>query len=196
MAALGKKRSLYSQDIEWLESSRSSRSNLCKIMAGLAHRLPISAAKVKNMTITVSEEINAPRERIWNIITDIDTWADTIAGIVSIEVINRPETGIVGLKWKEKRVLFGREAVETMWITAAEPNSWYETKAENHGAIYSTRLSLDDSSGRVVLTMAFSAKATTIASKLMSVMSFMFNGTMRKMLQKDLTDIRRVAENS
>jgi len=158
--------------------------------------MPIPAAKVKNMTITVSEEINAPRELIWNIITDIDTWADTIAGIVSIEVINRPETGVVGLKWKEKRVLFGKEAIETMWITAAEPNSWYETKAENHGAIYSTRLSLDDSSDKVVLTMAFSAKATTIVSKLMSVISFMFNGAMRKMMQKDLTDIRRVAENS
>lgn len=148
------------------------------------------------MTITVSEEINAPRERIWNIITDIDTWADTIAGIVSVEVINRPDSGIVGLKWKEKRVLFGKEAVETMWITAAEPNSWYETRAENHGAIYSTRLSLDDSGGRVVLTMTFSAKATTIVSRLMTAMSFLFNGTMRKMLQKDLSDIRRVAENS
>lgn len=148
------------------------------------------------MTITVSEEINAPRERIWNVITDIDGWADTITGIVSIEVINRPEAGVVGLKWREKRVLFGKEAVETMWISAAEPNSWYETKAENHGAIYSTRLSLDDSNGRVVLTMTFSAKPTSIASKLMSVMSFMFNGTMRKMMQKDLADIRRVAENS
>ncbi|MFP6759329.1 MAG: SRPBCC family protein [Alphaproteobacteria bacterium] len=148
------------------------------------------------MTITVSEGIDAPRERIWNVITDIDSWADTIAGIVSIEVINRPEAGIVGLKWREKRVLFGKEAAETMWISAAEPNRWYETTAENHGAIYSTRLSMDDSNDKVILTMTFSAKPTTIASKLFSLIGFMFNGTMRKMLQKDLTDIRRVAENT
>ena len=148
------------------------------------------------MTITVSEEIDAPRERIWNVITDIDSWADTIAGIVSIEVINRPEAGIVGLKWREKRVLFGKEAAETMWISAAEPNRWYETTAENHGANYSTRLSMDDSNDKVILTMTFSAKPTTIASKLFSLIGFMFNGTMRKMPQKDLTDIRRVAENT
>lgn len=177
-------------------TASSSRSDLCRVRAGLAHRLLLSTGKGKDMTIIVSEEISAPRERIWNVITDIDTWADTIAGIVSIEVINRPATGIIGLKWKEKRVLFGKEAVETMWITAAESNSWYETRAENHGAIYSTRLSLDDSNDKVVLTMAFSAKPTTIASKLMSVIGIMFNGTMRKMLQKDLTDIRRVAESS
>ena len=83
-----------------------------------------------------------------------------------------------------------------MWISAAEPNRWYETTAENHGAIYSTRISLDESNDKVVLTMAFSAKPTTIVARVMSVMSFMFNGTLRKMLQKDLADIRRVAENT
>lgn len=147
------------------------------------------------MTITVSEEIDAPREKIWNLITDIDTWADTIDGITSIDVIHKPESGVVGLKWKETRVLFGKEAVETMWITAAEPNRWYETRAENHGAIYSTRLSLEESNNKVVLTMTFSVKPTTIASKLMSVIGSLFNGTMRKLIQKDLTDIRHVAEN-
>ena len=146
------------------------------------------------MTISVSEEINAPRERIWDLITDIDSWTDTISGIVSIEVINRPEAGVVGLKWRETRVLFGKEAVETMWISAAEPNRWYETTAENHGAIYTTRLSLDESNGKIVLTMAFSAKPTTIPAKLMSAISFLFNGTLRKMLQKDLDDIRQTAE--
>ena len=147
------------------------------------------------MTITVSEEINAPRDRIWNVITDIDGWADTISGIVSIEVISRPESGVVGLKWREKRVLFGKEAVETMWISAAEPNRWYETTTESHGAIYSTRMSLDESNGKISLAMTFAAKPTTIAARLMSLMSFMFNGTMRKMMQKDLTDVRRIAEN-
>jgi uncharacterized membrane protein len=148
------------------------------------------------MTITVSEKIDAPRERIWDLITDIDGWAETISGIVSIEVINRPENGVVGLKWREKRVLFGKEAVETMWISAAEPNRWYETTAENHGAIYSTRLSLDEMNDEVVLTMTFSAKPTTTVARLMSVISFMFNGTLRKMLQEDLADIRRVAEKA
>lgn len=148
------------------------------------------------MTIIVSEEIDAPRERVWNLITDIDTWSDTISGIVSIDVVDRPESGVIGLKWRETRVMFGKEAIETMWITAAEPNRWYETRAENHGAIYTTRLSLEDAGDKVVLTMTFSAKATTLVSRLMSVVSFLFNSTLAKMLQKDLQDIRKVAEGS
>lgn len=148
------------------------------------------------MTITVTEEINAPREQVWRLITDIDSWMDTISGIDAIKVLNRPESGVVGLKWRETRVLFGKEAVETMWISAAEPNRWYETTAENHGAIYKTRLSLDDSNEKTALTMDFSAKPTTVVSKIMSMVGFMFNGTIRKMLQKDLNDIREVAEKN
>ena len=148
------------------------------------------------MTITVSEEISATREQVWNIITDIDSWTDTVDGIVAVDVIDRPEDGVVGLKWRETRVLFGKEAIETMWISAAEPNHWYETTAENHGAIYSSRMNLDQSGDKVVLTMTFSAKPTTVAAKLMSVVGFMFNGTMRKMLQKDLADIREAVEKT
>lgn len=146
------------------------------------------------MTITVSEKIHAPRERVWHLITDFDSWADTIEGILSVEVIDRPDSGVVGLKWREKRMMFGKEAFETMWISAAEPNRWYETTAESHGMIYNTRLSLDDRDDKTVLTMQFFGKPTTVVAKLMSMMSFMFNGTIRKMLQKDLEDIRRVAE--
>jgi carbon monoxide dehydrogenase subunit G len=146
------------------------------------------------MNISVSEEISAPRERIWHIITDFDSWADTIEGILSVEVIDRPESGLVGLKWREQRVMFGKEAYETMWISSAEPNSWYETTAENHGMIYNSRLSLTDKDDKTVLTMQFSGRPTTFGAKLMSMMGFMFNGMMRKMLQKDLADIRDAAE--
>lgn len=148
------------------------------------------------MTITVSENIGAPREDVWRLITDIDSWEDTISGIVGVEVIDRPNSGVVGLKWRETRVMFGKEADETMWITAAEPNRFYETRAESHGSIYTTRLSLDDANENTVLTMQFSAKPTSIAAKMMSAMTFMFSGTLRKMLEKDLADIRQAAENT
>lgn len=148
------------------------------------------------MKVTVSEEIDAPRERVWTIVTDIDGWVDAISGIDSIEVLSRPETGMKGLKWRETRTLFGKEAIETMWITGVEDGRWYETRAENRGAIYATRISLDDSSGKTVLTMEFSAQPTTIASRLMSVMGYLFKGTMVKLLKKDLADIRMAAENT
>ena len=148
------------------------------------------------MTVTVTEEINAPAAAVWNLVTDIDRWTDRISGIVSVEVVERPASGIVGLKWREKRILFGKEAVETMWISAAEPQHWYETTAINHGAVYSTRISLEEKNDRVSLTATFCTKPTTIGAKLMSVFAFLFNGTMRKLLQQDLRDIRTAVESN
>lgn len=147
------------------------------------------------MTVTVSGEIKAPRERVWQHIIDIDRWAETISGIISVDILERPADGIIGLKWREERMMFGKNAFETMWITAAEPGHWYETAAENHGAIYNTRVSVDESNGNSILTMQFSVRPVTFAARLMSLMSFMFNGTIRKMLDKDLQDIRHALES-
>lgn len=148
------------------------------------------------MTVTVSQEINAPRERVWQLITDTDSWTDTITAIHSVEVLDRPATGVVGLKWKETRTMFGKEATETMWITAAEPNQWYETRAESHGMIYKTRVAVDDANDKTRLSMQFSGEPVTFGAKVMSLMSFMFNGTIRKCLKEDLADIRQVAEKT
>lgn len=146
------------------------------------------------MTITVSEKIDAPRERVWGLISDSDVWADNISGIKSVEVLEKPAAGIVGLKWREKREFFGKEATETMWVTAAEPGHWYETNALNHGMAYTTRLSVAELSDGTTLTMTFDAKPTTLKARLMMPIGMLFNGTVRKALQKDLSDIKAAAE--
>ena len=146
------------------------------------------------MTISVAEEVNASRERIWGLITNPDAWTDMISGIISVDVIDRPQQGVIGLKWREKRLMFGKEAEETMWVIAAEPMHWYETRAENHGMIYTTRMSIDEVGDKTVLSMTFSAAATTFAAKLMSLLAFLFNGALRKALKQDLMDIRQTAE--
>lgn len=148
------------------------------------------------MAISVAEEVNAPRERIWDLITNPDAWTDMISGIISVDVLDRPQHGVVGLKWREKRLMFGKEAEETMWVTAAEPMHWYETRAENHGMIYTTRISIDEEGDKTIVRMTFSAAATTFAARLMSLLSFMFNGALRKALQRDLKDIRQTAEQA
>lgn len=139
--------------------------------------------------------INASREAVWSVITDIEHAEQNIEDIVSVEVVEKPETGIVGLKWKETRVMFGKEVTETMWITEAEENSYYVTRAENHGAIYSTRLEISGNDGNVELSMEFGAQTVTIGAKIMYLLTaWMMKKSMVKALQKDLQDIKAVAE--
>ena len=146
------------------------------------------------MSVMVAENIKASRERVWEIITDIEHAAETISAITKLTVLERPAAGFIGLKWTETRVMFGKEATETMWISAAEENHWYETTAESHGSIYNSRLEIRDAGDGVELSMSFKTTPTSLFARIMSVTSFLFNGTIKKAFQQDLQDIKRIAE--
>ncbi len=149
------------------------------------------------MELSVSTEIRASPQAVWDVITDIEHSQDVISAIEGIEVLE-PATGpsIVGLKWRETRTMFGKQATEVMWITAAEPTQYYETRAESHGAIYVTRLSVDTIGDATRLAMTFRGEPVTTGAKIMwALTGFMVKGSMRKALNKDLADIRAAVES-
>ena len=147
------------------------------------------------MHLAVDILVQAPRKTVWEVVTDIPSAASTIHGIEKVDVLHRPTSGLVGLKWRETRKMFGKEATEVMWITAAAEASYYETRAESHGAVYTTRIALGDAPGGTRLSMEFAAAPQTFGSKLMgAVFGAMMKGTMRKALLKDLEDIKAAAE--
>lgn len=147
------------------------------------------------MKITVSTEINADIKAVWQAITNIEESAEMISGIKAVEILEKPEGTIEGLKWKETREMFGKEAIETMQITQAKEYEFYDTHAENCGTIYSGKLSVAAKPDGTELTMEFSGEAQTLFGKLMStLMGWMFKGSMVKMLKQDLVDIKTYVE--
>ena len=148
------------------------------------------------MDVSVDIEIATDKSRVWQAIIDIDHCMKMIPSILAVDILSRPESGLVGLKWKETRLMFGKEASETMWITDALENEYYSTRAESHGSIYRTRLSLKEKGeSRCILTMTFDGEAQSFLMKVLSViMSPMMKGSMKKVLLKDLTDIKRYVE--
>ena len=69
------------------------------------------------MTVSTSATIKASRKKVWNIITDFDHAADNINAIISLEVLEKPDNGWTGFKWRETRKMFGKESTETMVIS-------------------------------------------------------------------------------
>lgn len=149
------------------------------------------------MNVSVEIEITKPKEIVWSAITDIQNSGKMISGIISVEVLNTPPEGLVGLKWKEKRVMFGKEAAETMWITEAVENTYYYTRAESHGSVYITKLAIKDLGSNSLLGMSFTGEAQTLFTKILStVMGAFIKGSMKKALMKDLKDIKLFVESS
>ena len=147
------------------------------------------------MGIRAEVKIEAPRERVWQLITDIEHATHHVSAIEKIEVLEKPQQGLVGLKWRETRTMFGKTATEIMWITDAAKNDYYETRAESHGAIYRSRLSVTDRDGATVLAMDFEAEPQSFGARLAAAtIGKLFEGSTRKALQKDLEDIKAEAE--
>ena len=147
------------------------------------------------MQIEVSTTINAPRDVVWARATDVAHAPEFISGLDSAEVLEQPESGLVGLKWRETRVMMGKEATETMWVTAAQEPDYYDVEAGSHGCRYFSRLSLNEIGDTTKLTMTFSAEPETFMAKLLgNTIGRLFMGPTRKALQQDLDDIKRASE--
>ena len=141
--------------------------------------------------------INGTKEQIWQAITDIEGSVETISAIEKIEILDKPEAGLLGLKWEETRTMFGRSATDVMWITDVKENEYYQTRAENHGAIYKSKLQIEESGDKSKLTMEFEGEAQGGIAKIMSILTgFMFKSATEKALKEDLKDIKAYIEKS
>ena len=91
--------------------------------------------------------INGSKAAIWAAITNIENASKIISGILNIEVVEKPANGLVGLKWRETRMFFGKPATVEKWITDAAENDFYKTRAEDGGFVFLTTKSISESSG-------------------------------------------------
>jgi hypothetical protein len=147
------------------------------------------------MLVEAQVTINGSKAAIWAAITDIENAAKTISGIENIEVVEKPANGLVGLKWRETRMLFGKPATAEKWITDAAENEFYKTRAESDGFVFLSTMSISESSGGVTLTSSHDSKPQSIVAKLMSLpMGLLFKGVAKKALLQDLNDIKAAVE--
>ena len=147
------------------------------------------------MQMRVNLDINSPKQAVWQAITDIGHCDQMITGILNLEVLEQPQEGLVGLKWRETRKVFGKESSETMWITEAVENEYYKTRAENHGVIYQTIMAIEDLGDTSRLSMTFSGYSESFFTNLMSkLMGFFIKKSMIQLLEQDLADIKAFVE--
>jgi hypothetical protein len=146
------------------------------------------------MLVEAQVTIKGSRAAIWAAIIDIKHAADTISGIDKIEVLENPANGLVGLRWRESRMYFGKPATVEKQITEASENKFFKTKAESDGFVFLSTMSISDSSGGVVLTSSHDSKPQGIVAKLKSIPMPLFKGMIKKALLQDLNDIKSAVE--
>ena len=147
------------------------------------------------MIVEAQVTINGSKAAIWAVITNIENASEIISGIEKIEVLEKPANGLVGLRWRETRMLFGKPATAEKWITDAAENEFYKSRAEDGGFVFLTTKSISESSNGMTLTECHESKPQGIKATLMSIpMRLFFKGVIKKALLQDLNDIKSAVE--
>jgi hypothetical protein len=138
--------------------------------------------------------INGSRAAIWTVITNIENASAIISGIKNIDVVDKPANGLVGLRWRETRILFGKPATVEKWITDAAENEFYTTKAEDGGFVFLATTRISESSAGISLTSSHETKPQGIVARLKSTPMFLFKGVIKNAILQDLNDIKSAVE--
>lgn len=147
-------------------------------------------------SLSLTQHIQAPPEKVWSVITDIPGSAATLSGVDSVQLLTDGPYG-EGTRWRETRKMLGKAETVEMWVAEAERNRNTTVKAVQGGADYTTRFTLAPRDGGTDLTLTFGAEVIkpTLASRIMMLLfGRMGMAATRKALAKDLTEIAAKAE--
>jgi carbon monoxide dehydrogenase subunit G len=146
--------------------------------------------------IKVSKEIQAPKEKVFESFSDLRHAAEVIEGIEKVEIFTEGPMAL-GTRWRETRVMFGKEATEEMEITGFDSPNSYTAEAESHGCHYVTRFDFETKGDGTEVTMTFQGQPLTLIAKIFNfILSPMMKGSVRKCLGKDLDDLKQHLEAS
>ena len=148
--------------------------------------------------MTVSRDIAASADSVWTTITDVDAFADVLSGVERIERLDDGAAFGVGVRWRETRVVLGRESTEELEVTDVEPQRSYTVRAESAGTSYVSVLRVEAlGQHHCRLTMSFTAAASGLLGRVLgATLGRLFLRTTREMLRQDLADIAASAEGA
>lgn len=150
------------------------------------------------MQLHVTRDIDAPAQRVWELITDIEHAPETLSGVEQVERLDDGGGFGVGTRWRETRTMFGKQATEEMEVTTVEPERAYTTVAQHGNTRYVSSLRVEPlGEGRCQLSMTFEGtSSSTVGRLLTATVGRLFAGSTRKMVEQDLHDIAVAAEAS
>ena len=146
------------------------------------------------MKVKANCTINATKDEVFNAFSDLKNLANNVRAIKRIELLTPGDVGI-GSKFKETRVMFGKESSETMEITQFSPPDYFKEEAQSNGMHYVTEWRFISEGNKTTVSIDFSGKSTTSTARLLNILfSFMTSG-MKKAFLADMDDLKKMLEN-
>jgi hypothetical protein len=143
--------------------------------------------------ITITRTVRAPRERTFGVFTDFEHAEENLSGVTKLEVLTDGPVGR-GTTFRETRIIFKKEATEELTVTEYDPPESIAIGCTSCGVEYSTVYRFRPVEQGTEAELVMTGRPLTLAAKLLSPLSALMAGSMKKLIAKDMDELAAVAE--
>ncbi len=148
------------------------------------------------MKIAVNRQTTASPDDVWAVVTDLDGSPQALSLISSIKRLDGGGEIGVGTRWEETRTMGGKDNTSTLEVVALDPaKRRYEVALEAMGQDFRSVVQVTPSGTGSQVDMTMESTAKGLAAKVLAkTLGKAFEGSMTKVLGRDLSDIVKAAE--
>jgi carbon monoxide dehydrogenase subunit G len=142
------------------------------------------------MKILASCKVNAPKAKCFEVFSDLENLSKWVTAIQNIELLTDNKIG-KGTRFKETRIMFGKESSEVMEITLFEPADHFREEASSDGLHYISDWRFLEVDEHTVVTVTFTIEARTIMAKLMRIGFLLIRSSLKKAFLTDMEEMKK-----
>ncbi len=141
-------------------------------------------------TMTITREIQAPVNVVFNTVAHTEEWVKCQPQVVKVEYLTDQQVG-VGAKFRETRMMKGKEATTELEVTEYEVNDRTRLVADSHGAVWDSLFTMTEQDGVTTLTLTMESRPYKLIPKIMLPLC---NGMIKKEVAKDMDRVKAYCE--
>ena len=140
----------------------------------------------------ISIDIEAPVETVFAALAEIETFPDRAEAIAAVDFLSDQKRG-VGTRFRETRVMNGRENVAELEVTEQTENERIRMVCDEGGTVWDTVFKFDQSGSGTRLEMTMDARPHTLMAKLtIPIVNLMI----KKFVRQDMEEIKAWCERT
>jgi carbon monoxide dehydrogenase subunit G len=147
------------------------------------------------MQMKLGRTVNAPIAEVFDVFADFNNVAERVDGIQRVELLTDGPIQ-AGTRFRETRIMFGRESTEEMEITEFKPNDKYVVEADSCGSHFQSTFRFLPAGNRTKVEVELNTRAESMFAKLIYPLGKLMAGTMKKCLLSDIDQLKEHCERA
>lgn len=133
-------------------------------------------------SIILKRTIDAPIDLVFETVADIRNYSKAVPHITEVKILSDIQSG-VGTRFRETRVMKGRQATTEIEVTEYTSNQCIRCVSDTHGTVWDSLFEVAPFDGKTQLTLTMDATAKKFLAKLINplIRSMIVNGVAEDM---------------